>query len=200
VDVTTASGAPLPLHRQRTEDNYWFTVIEDARTLYLQYRRCRHGPEPFGAFAERVFRQLDQGAVDRLVVDVRHNGGGDSAVDDALVSGLQGRAAWRAPGRLFCIIGPATYSSGLWTANDLRQLGAVLVGSPTGGKPNSYGNVQTLTLPNSGIPVNYSTREFRIIQGDDPAWLAPALPAEPTIDDVRAGRDPVLEAAIAFRP
>jgi hypothetical protein len=70
-----------------------------------------------------------------LVVDVRHNGGGDSSVDDALISGLRDRPAWRAAGRLVCLIGGSTFSSGLWTADDLRRLGAVLVGSPTGGKP-----------------------------------------------------------------
>ena len=93
-----------------------------------------------------------------------------------------------------------TFSSGMWTADDLRKLGAVLVGSPTGGKPNSYGNTQTLVLPNSRLEVSYSTRHFQLIQGSDPASVMPTLTVEATIDELRAGRDPVLEAALRFVP
>jgi hypothetical protein len=199
VDVTTAAGFPAPLHVQRTGENYWMTPIEGSRAVYLQYNRCQNGSEPFDAFAGRVFRLLDGGA-DRLVVDVRYNGGGSSDVDDPLMSGLQSRAAWRGRGRVFCLIGSGTFSSAVWTANDLQRLGAVLVGTPTGGKPNAYGNVQTLLLPNSRLPVSYSTRYFRIIEGSDPASLLPEVALEPTIEDVRTGRDPVLEAALRFTP
>jgi hypothetical protein len=200
VDVTTASGAPLPLHLQRRNENYWFTLLPDSRTLYLQYNRCQNAGESLSSMADRVFRLLDEGAADRLVVDVRHNGGGDSQVDDHLIDGIRGRSAWRQRGRLYALIGGETFSSGMWTADDLRRLGAVLVGSPTGGKPNSYGNVRTLQLPNSLIQVGYSTRYFEIVAGSDPEWIAPNLLVEPTIADLRAGRDPLLEAALADRP
>ena len=147
--------------------------------------------------ADRAFRTLDQGGATRLVVDVRHNGGGDSSVDDHLIDGIRSRSAWRTRGRLYCLIGGETFSSGMWTADDLRRLGAVLVGSPTGGKPNAYGNVSTLQLPNSLIQVGYSTRYYQIVDGSDPPWIAPELAVEPTVADLRAGRDPLLEAAIA---
>lgn len=198
--VTAAAGAPLPLHEQRTNENYWMTPIDGTRALYVQYNRCQDGGEPFQAFASRIFRLLDGGSVDRLIVDVRHNGGGDSEVDNALIEGLQGRAAWRSRGRVLCLTGTATFSSAMWTAHDLQRAGAVLVGSATGGKPNSYGNIRYLTLPNSLVSVSYSTRHYRLIEGSDPPSLVPDVPIEPTIADLRAGRDPVLEAALRFVP
>jgi C-terminal processing protease CtpA/Prc len=145
-----------------------------------------------------VFRQLDEGRADRLVVDVRHNVGGNSEVDDPLMEGLQRRAAARQRGRFFALIASETFSSGMWTAVDLRNLGAVLVGSPSGGKPNSYGDVRTFVLPNSRIEVGYSTKLFRLIEGSDPASVMPDLLVEPSIDDLREGRDPLLEAAVRF--
>lgn len=196
-DLATVAGAPPPLHRQRTAENYWFTVIEASQTLYLQYNRCQQGPEPFGTFADRVFRLLDQNAAARLVVDVRLNGGGNSDVDDPLIRGLRSRAPWRAPGKLFCLIGGATFSSGMWTADDLRQSGAILVGSPTGGKPNSYGDTRSFNLPNSRLLVTYSTKFFRLVDGDPPS-VTPELAVEPTVADLRDGRDVVLDAAIAY--
>jgi hypothetical protein len=199
VDLTTAAGAPLPLHQQRTGENYWLTLVEESRTLYFHYRRCQNGSEPFSSVADRAFSLMDRGDADRLVVDVRHNGGGDSRVDDRLIEGLQSRSTWRQRGRLYCLIGGGTFSSGMWTADDLRKLGAVLVGSPTGGKPNSYGNTSTLQLPNSLLPVSYSTRYYQLFGGSDPPWLAPELAVDETIADLRAGRDPLLDAAVADR-
>jgi hypothetical protein len=198
--VTTAAGFPPPLHQQRRGENYWMTALPGSRVIYLQYNRCQNGSEPFSAFAGRLFSLLDEGRADRLVVDVRHNGGGNSDVDDPLVNGLQGRPAWRARGRVLCLIDSGTFSSAVWTAADLMRLGAVLVGAPTGGKPNSYGNVQTLVLPNSRLQVGYSTRYFRIVEGSDPASLVPEVAVEPTIEDVRTGRDVLLEAALRFTP
>src|SRR5262249_34600276 len=101
----TAAGAPLPLHLQRLGFNYWMTPLPDSRTLYVQYNRCQNSGESFSAFADRLFGQLDAGGFDRLVVDVRHNFGGDSQVDDPLFAGLDRRPAWRSPGRLVGIIG-----------------------------------------------------------------------------------------------
>lgn len=197
VDVATASGSAPPIHEQRRGENYWLTLLAESRTLYLQYNRCQNAGEPLSAVAERAFGLMDAGSAVRLVVDVRHNGGGDSQVDDRLVDGVRDRPSWRQRGRLYCLISGETFSSGMWTADDLRKLGAVLVGSPTGGKPNSYGNPSTLQLANSQLQVGYSTRYYRLIADSDPPWLGPELPVEPTIADLRAGRDPLLEAAIA---
>jgi hypothetical protein len=199
VDLTTAAGAPLPLHRQRRNENYWLTLVEESRTLYLQYNRCQNASESLASVADRAFSVMDRAGADRLVVDVRHNGGGDSRVDDHLIEGIQSRSAWRQRGRLYCLISGETFSSGMWTADDLRKLGAVLVGSPTGGKPNSYGNNSTLQLPNSLLQVGYSTRYYQLISGSDPPSIAPELAVEETIADLRAGRDPLLDAAVADR-
>jgi hypothetical protein len=196
VDFASATGAPVPLHLQRVSENYWMTPLEGTRALYVQYNRCQNGFETFASFADRLFRQLDGGGFDRLIVDVRHNTGGDSQVDDPLFTGLDGRPAWRSSGRLFALIGGETFSSGLWTADDLRKRGAVLVGSPTGGKPNSYGNVRSFNLPNSQLQVFYSTTYYTLAAGADPPSLDPTVPVEVTIDDLRAGRDPLLEAAL----
>jgi C-terminal processing protease CtpA/Prc len=199
MDITAVTGAGLPLFRQRRQENYWFTLIPDSRTLYLQYNRCQNAAESFEAMSRRLFQQLDQGQADRLVVDIRLNEGGDSSVDDALISGLRDRPNWRSSGRLFALIGGGTFSSGLWTADDLRKSGAILVGEPTGGKPNHYGQVSTFSLPNSRLRVGYSTRLFRLLTDSDPPSFMPEVLVEPTIDDLRRGRDPLLDAATSWR-
>jgi hypothetical protein len=199
VDLTTSAGFPLPLHRQRRSENYWFTTLAQSGAVYLQYNRCQNAAEPFSSFADRVFRELDGDPTLRLVVDVRHNGGGDSSVDDALFRGLDSRGARFRGGRLLGLIGGETFSSGMWTADDLRRRGAVMIGTPTGGKPNSYGNVRNFSLRNSGFQVNYSSTFFRLIEGSDPPSVTPDLRVETTLRDYREGRDPLLQAALDYR-
>ena len=94
------------------------------------------------------------------------------------------------------MIGPATFSSGLMAAMALRHdLKAVLVGEPSGEKPNSYGEVRLLTLPHSKVVVQYSTKFFRLAKGD-PLTFDPDVRAARSIADMLAGRDPVLDTAL----
>jgi len=41
-----------------------------------------------------------------------------------------------------------------------HDLHAILVGEPTGNKPNHYGQQQNFELPNSRLMVHYSTKHF----------------------------------------
>jgi C-terminal processing protease CtpA/Prc len=68
---------------------------------------------------------------------------------------------------LYVIIGRHTFSSAILNAIDLKQkAGAVLIGEPTSGKPNHYGEVRSITLPYSGKKLNYSTKYFSTYQQD----------------------------------
>jgi hypothetical protein len=95
------------------------------------------------------------------------------------------------------IIGRTTYSSALQNAITLsREFQATLIGEPTGGKPNHYGEVRNFVLPNVGLRVGYSTRYWLNYPDADPLTLEPDVRAEPTFVDLLAGRDPALEAAL----
>ena len=103
------------------------------------------------------------------------------------------------PGQLFVIIGRGTYSSALQNAITLSsEYNATLIGEPTGGKPNHYGEVRNFDLPNVGLRVWYSTRYWRNYPEGDPLSLEPDVSAVLTMADLLAGRDPALETA--FQP
>jgi hypothetical protein len=75
------------------------------------------------------------------------------------------------------------------------------VGEPTGGRPNHYGEVRHLTLPRTGWQISYSTKYFTtdLVKGD-PDSLVPDLPAPYPAADWFAGHDPVLDAALNYKP
>lgn len=201
VSAATALKIPTPLFRSRPDSFYWFERLQDRRALYVQYNRCADDPaRPFATFAAEFLADADAhaAAIDRTIVDLRLNSGGDSRIIQPLVKGLRDRRPLRARGRLFALVGPGTFSSGLMAALDFRDLDAILVGEPPGEPLNSYGEVRPYTLPRSGLLIQYSTKFFKLSRsGADE--LRPDVTVTRSLADALAGRDPVLEAALAHR-
>jgi hypothetical protein len=91
----------------------------------------------------------------------------------------------------------STFPSAILNALVLRnETAATLIGEPTAGKPNHFGEVRTLELPNSAIKVSYSTKYFRDSDDDSPS-LRPDILVEQTSADYLVGHDPVLDAIIS---
>jgi hypothetical protein len=187
----------LPLYRKTAGSAYEYVYLPETRTLYFAYNSCRDLPgKPFAAFAEGLWDTIRKNPVARLVIDLRNNGGGDSSILDPFIGELAASEIDR-EGSLFVILGRRTFSSAILNALDLRKkTEAVFYGEPTGGKPNHYGEIETLTLPHLGLKVSYSTKYFQFVDGDDPS-LTPDVLVELTLDDYLALRDPVLEAILA---
>ncbi len=191
-------GVPPVLYASGPKSFYWQRYLADSRTLFIQYDVCQNDPKmPMREFARSVAAELDAKPVDRVVVDLRWNGGGDSRVIDPLNGVLA--ASSRLKGRVYVLIGPSTFSSAIDNAIDLKNRGAVLIGEPTGGRPSGYGEVKTLTLPNSKLSVRYTSKFFSAPKKLDTAALQPDLAVPMTLRDALAGRDAGLAAAIAAK-
>lgn len=198
-DVNPSLADRVPLYLSNRQDYYWFEFLPESKTLFFQYNRCNNMASlPFEDFAKDLFAVVDRENPRRIVVDLRFNGGGNSAVLGPFLEGLEQRQALNEEGQLFAIIGRDTYSSALMNALDIQNLGGVLVGEPTGGKPNAYGEVHSFRLPNSGFQVQFSTRYWRLLEDSDPPSVLPDLPAELSIADYLGGDDVALRAILAY--
>lgn len=189
---------PVPQWQKRTREAYWFEPIDGGRTLYFAYNRCAQDPaRPIEPFIDELLAALGRPGVERLVIDLRHNSGGNSAILSAFLPRFAAHPRLAEPGALRVLIGPSTYSSGMMNAYQLRdQVHARLYGEPTGGKPNSYGEMRSFRLPRSGLEVYYSTKYFRAFETDPPA-VEPDVRVPLTSAEHFAGIDPVLERALA---
>jgi hypothetical protein len=199
VSATDEFHTPVALYRKQPGSFYWYEYLPDSQTLYIQYSRCQNDPKlSFKDFSQALFAFADAHTIQRTIVDLRFNSGGDSRVIGPLESGLKSRKPLVARGHLYSLIGRNTFSSGLLAAMDFRDdFHAILIGEPTGGKPNSYGEVQTIKLPNSGIEIMCTTKFFRLMTNSDPPALMPDITVVArSLEDYLAGRDPVLDAAL----
>ncbi|MCI8474785.1 MAG: hypothetical protein HFF07_05550 [Oscillospiraceae bacterium] len=192
----TEEGAPLTL------------TLQDHAALTLEALT----PEAYAALdanavarlelpAARAGAEWSAGDYDALLIDLRYNGGGSDGV-------LYPILVWagdliRQGKTVYCLIGEATFSSAIINAVELKELGAVLAGSPTSGSADHYGSTRSFSLPNSGIRVNCSTKFidletlFETGLGLGVESLKPDLPVNQTLSDALAGRDTLVETILA---
>jgi hypothetical protein len=190
----------LPVSRRKHSHANWFEVLESSKTLYLRYNTCADEPEQsVASLSDRMLAAIDRGAIERVVVDLRGNGGGDSSLLGPFLRGLRRRRGILRPDGVAALIGRGTFSSAHMHAVWMKEeLGATLIGEPTGQKPNAYGEVRWFLLPNSQIPVRYSTKYWRTASVDSPS-LEPDVLVTTSSSDFFGMRDPVLERALASR-
>ncbi|MBN2080937.1 hypothetical protein JW859_01895 [bacterium] len=183
----------LPIYLEQTTNPYFCKYLPDERMLFLQYNACVERSElPLADFAGMVSDMVGQFEFDTFVVDLRFNGGGDSALAQPLLDLIATDPRINVRDRLFVVIGRNTFSSAVLNALELRRrTEALFVGEPTGGKPNHFGELQTFKLPNSGLMVYYSTKYFTNSDVDTDS-LEPDIPAVEFSADILGGYDPAL--------
>jgi hypothetical protein len=179
-----------PLYRQKLGEPFWFTHLPDSNTAYANFKRYPSLKQNAQAF----FALIDRTRPARVVIDLRQNGGGDFFEGrEHLIEPIKKRPAINQKGRLYVIVGRATFSAAMVNAIDFRkQTNAILVGEPIGERPNSYSENDEMTLPNSRLVVSYSTRYYQFLDQDVPAVL-PDQRIDPSWADFRAGRDGVMD-------
>ena len=202
VNYPQTLAAPLPLYLRNMAAPYWFEYLPEAKAVYFQFNSVRNDPaEPFARFVERLFKFVSEHDVERLVVDMRWNNGGNTLLEPPLVEAVLRSDKINRRGRLFVVVGRRTYSAAQNGATFLeRHTQALFVGEPTGSSPNFVGEETVFTLPYSRLLANVSDLYWQSSWPFDyRTWLAPQLYAPPTFAAFRENRDPALEAALSYR-
>lgn len=191
-----------PRWLRHVDRNYWLDSIPEAGALYWQFNQVRNvdGGPSIAEFADTLRASLETTGVRTLVVDVRHNNGGNNGLLDPLLRTL---VWWEQdePGRrIFVITGRNTFSAAQNFINRVeRWTDAVFVGEPSSSRPNFAGEETSLVLPYSGVRGSISNRYWQDSAPDDVRpWIAPQVPVTLSSDDYFAGLDPALEAILAI--
>ncbi len=183
-------------------------IAEQARQIYqtaelspdallISYYSCQEDPNlPMAEFAAQVKEQIAGKNYARVIVDLRYNGGGDSRVLEPLIDMLDAEKTQKGFA-LYTLIGENTFSSALMNAVQLKRIGATLVGRPSGGSVNHYGELQSAELEGLPLVVYYSTQRFVMDASYGDGSLLPDITVPFLFEDYMSGRDADVEAALS---
>lgn len=206
-----------PISKQHDNSNnydnlYWYKYIPEDKIMYFQYNVCMDRntlkmagekdyekyPE-FEKFGNELIEEINNKKVDKFIIDLRNNTGGNSMLMTNFANRLSKINEINQKGKIFVLTGRETFSSGVMACTDLKDLtNAIFIGEATGGNVNSYGEVLTLTLPNSKIVVSYSTKYF----GGYPEYkenFTPDILVDESFGDYVKGIDDVYEAVRNYK-
>lgn len=203
VDMRPAEIA-APLYLSRPDDWYWMEELEEGRVVYAQFNVVgnQDDKKPLSEFFAELFEKAEPEKVEKLILDVRLNGGGNNFFNRPFIHGLIRSDTKNRRGHTFILTGRNTFSAAQNLVTKLsHETEAVFVGEPTGGRPNHFGDARRITLPKSGLDVSISTLYWQ--DGgpmDERPWVPPDIAVDTTGADYAAGRDPVLETILATDP
>ncbi|HEX8847056.1 MAG TPA: tetratricopeptide repeat protein [Pyrinomonadaceae bacterium] len=202
VDARDAARAPTPLWLKDTDNLFWFEYLADSKTVYVQFNGVADKEnETVAQFSHRLFDFVEKNPVERFILDLRWNGGGNNYLNKPLVVGLI-KSKVDVRGKLFTIISRYTYSAAQNLVNELEKYtNTIFVGEPTGENVNFYGDPARIELPNSGLVVRASTLWWQNLDPRDRRiWTGPQVAAELTSTDYFSNNDPALKAIFAYSP
>lgn len=199
----SAPRRQVPLREKHADLKYWFSAVPNTKALYVQYRQVADDkPETIAEFARRLKTEFDGRGYERLILDLRSNGGGNNLLNRPLLQSLIRIPILTETGRLIVLTGRSTFSAAVMLALDLeRHFNPVFVGEPPGNSPSFSAEPVTLTLPNSKLRVFLSTVAWHYGDPRDHRNILPPLVSvAPSWADESQGSDTALERAVAWVP
>ncbi|MGD1947830.1 MAG: hypothetical protein ACFB0A_16600 [Croceivirga sp.] len=192
-----------PLYLKHFDKTYYFEYLAHKKTVYVRHSRIRDDEnESTKDFYHRVFDFIDTNDVEKLVLDVRLNGGGNSFLNKPIITGIIANKKINQPGRFFVITGRRTFSAAQRLINELDNYTNVLfVGEPSSENINFYGDNKRVILPHSKLPVDLSFVWWQDkAQWQNADFIKPHYPIEMAYEHYVSNQDPALETVLSFNP
>jgi hypothetical protein len=186
-------------------DKYYdYEYLPDNKALYFEYNSCAEMEDlSFSDFNNEMMNLVEEEEIDKIIIDLRSNSGGNSEILNPFTKRLKAYLIEKPEVKIYTLVGRNTFSSGMFAIYRIKEAApsAVSVGEPTGGALDCYGEVRTMELPNSQLPVSYSTKYFEFsksfsYKNDGVGTFLPDIAIQPTIEDYVNSRDIVLSYAL----
>jgi tetratricopeptide (TPR) repeat protein len=209
IDARQGAANPAPLWIKGNQNGYWgesggyrYEYLKEQKILYIQLNQVLRTPEkPLAQFFQEIVSFAKANEVDKLVLDVRQNGGGNNGLVPLIVRPIIQLEKLDQKGKFFVLIGRQTFSAAQNLVNALEKFtNATFVGEPTGSHVNMYGDARRFTLPNSKMTVRASTLWHQDnIELDKRIWTPPHVAAPLTFADYSKNIDTAMQAILDYK-
>jgi len=208
-ETVTVEADSLPLGFRDNRVFFREQYFPATKSFYIQYNKCwsREAEKKYGSgvsalfmpsfadFSVSVLHTLRTQEVETLVLDLRFNDGGAVRQGQSLIRKMKRTRAAR-HARVCLLVGRKTEAEALSNALFfIRAFNPVVIGEPSGGTPNYFGEVQRFVLEESGLVVNCPTKTINPMENDGKAPLVPQVREGIAFDDYLKGVDPAFETA-----
>ncbi|MDP9205759.1 MAG: hypothetical protein M3P12_09930 [Gemmatimonadota bacterium] len=188
--------AAIPLWLQRAQDNHWLTKVPEMDAVYAQYNQVRNAKDQTVAqFAAKVTAALAESRARNLIVDVRHNNGGNRIFNTPLLLAMAAFKQESPDHRVFIATGRGTFSAAqVFISQAEWMVDPIYIGEPSSSRPNFVGEESEVFLPYSKAVGSVSNQYH---QGttfqDERPFIAPQILVDLSSADYFGNRDPVME-------
>lgn len=203
IDASKDAAKLTPLWRKKDSERFYFEYDKDTKVFYVQLNQVlNRDDKTLAQFFQEAVDTARATDMDRFVLDLRLNGGGNNTLVPTVVRGIIQLEKIDQKGKFFVIIGRQTFSAAQNLVNALETYTkATFVGEPTANFVNLYGDARGLNLPNSNIGLSASTLWWQnMAELDRRQWTAPHVAAELTFADYSNNIDTAMQAVINYKP
>lgn len=187
-------------------ENYSYEVVNDC--VVIHYNSCRDKEK-----MDELIKKISKIQIDKYIIDLRYNGGGDSSIIRPLIEFLRGK-------RVVVLINEYVFSSGRMALVELKKIGAYVVGTNISTSLNAFGNNPSeYKIEGTDLIVKRSSSYF-LYDSDynctsfsknnfseyfkdrkkllEPVFIKPDLEVKETVDDVVTGKDRQMMTAFQY--
>lgn len=186
-----------PLYLSNHDRLYWKEHLPDQNAIFVQFNWVQeYDEQSLEAFSRALVEEINVTGVENLILDLRLNHGGNGAILPPMLRALNYFEGARPGGKLFVIAGRGTFSAAHNLLTDIDRLtNAIIVGEPSGSRPNALSEAGWFRLPYSGLRGLISSQFHQQSAPEDHRiWIAPHVPVVMTSKQYFAGQDPAMEA------
>lgn len=177
--------------------NYNFKYDASHKLIIFNYNACFEDESlSFEDFNRQLWDFIEANDVDKIIIDLSLNLGGNASYFNIFMDSFS-QSDLNEEGRAYAIIGNQTYSAATEAASKLKRLtSTTLIGEPTGGSPQMFGNVVYIQSPNKNIKLRVAVDYFDNYPNYEYDAIMPDVVIEKTIEDYREHKDPVRDYII----
>jgi hypothetical protein len=191
-------GVAAPVFLRDLEKTFWHMPMRDGAAMYVQVNNIRDmRGETLAQYGRRLWSELEAAKPSAVILDLRHNNGGNTFLYVELLRTLTAFA--RVPGqRVYALIGRRTYSAAGNLVTDLERLvEPVFAGEASSECCRMHGDPASVVLPFSKIRGELTAVVWNLSSPmDGRREMSPDLPVQLTAKAYFAGEDPALEAVL----